>query len=154
RTRERIADAQVRADARVLAEVGDAEPRLRVVALDLRRHQRAADVRVRVRGVEVVDEAAVLPVDRAALALAEEVRLVEADESADARALARRGAEVHVARALLLHAEHDVDVALLVGRTRVRERQRRLEEAEVADALPAADQSVLVEHVTRDDEQL
>ena len=56
--------------------------------------------------------------------------------------------------ALLLHAEDDVDVALVVRRLRVRRRQRRLEEAEVADALVAADQRVAAEHVARHDEDL
>ena len=109
---------------------------------------------IAVREAEVVDVLAELPVQRALLAHAEQVRLIEADEAADARALPHRRAEVHVPGALLLHVEDDVDVALVVRRLRVRRGKRRLEEAQVADALVAAHQRVAAEHVARHDEDL
>ena len=55
--------------------------------------------------------------------------------------------------ALLLQVENDVDVALVV-RSRLRRRQRRLEESEVRDALIASNQELTVENVARHDDDL
>src|SRR5688572_21995678 len=92
-----------------------------------------------------------LPLQRRPLALAKQVGLVEPEEAADSSSLTHRRSEVDAAGALLLHREYDVDVALLAGGPSVRRRQRRLEEPEVGDVLIAANQSILVEHVTRED---
>src|SRR2546422_7612996 len=111
---------------------------------------RSADRRVAVGEVEVVEVLADLPLEAAALPLPEQVRLVQAEEAAHPGALPYRGAEVDVARALLRHTEDHVDIALVVGRTRVGERQRLLEEPQVRDVLVRADQRRLPEHVARD----
>ena len=107
---------------------------------------------VGVRQVELVDVLAELPLKAALLPLADQVRFFEPDEPAETRALAEGGPEVDLARVLLGHPEDDVDVALLIGGSRVRERQRLLEEAEVGDVLVRADQRVLPEHIARQDD--
>ena len=151
---EREREPQRSARACGLPEVRDRVLRLRAVERHRHGGARLVQRRIGVRELQVVDVSAVLPVDRAALALAEQVRLVEADESAEPRALPHGSAEVHVARALLLHLEHDVDVALVVRRSRLRKRQGRLEEPEVLDAAVAVDQPLLVEHVAGNDREL
>src|SRR5690606_25697750 len=135
------------AGPRATAEVADIIARPRVVRLHRPGNQRPLDRRVREADVGVVDVTAEQALDRPSLALAEEVRLVEPDEAADPGALPHRRAEVHVAGALLLHREDDVHVTLLLlRRADVGRRHGRLEEAQVADALPAPDEEVPVEH--------
>jgi hypothetical protein len=112
------------------------------------------DGRVRVRQVEVIDVAAELPLQRALLAEAEEVRLLESDEAADTSPLPDRRSEIHAPGPFLLHAKDDVDVSPLVCLAGVWRRQRRVEESEVRDVVIAANQQVLVEHVTRQHEDL
>src|SRR5689334_5351911 len=91
---------------------------------------------------------------RPALALSEEVRLIERDDYADAEPLSNRRAEIDVPGALLFHVEDDVDVALIIRRLGIRWRHRRLEEPEIPNALPAANQAILVVDVARNDRQL
>ena len=112
------------------------------------------DERVRVRQAEVIDVLPELPVERSLLAQAEQVGLVESDEAAHAGALAHGRAEVHVAGALFLHVENDIEVTLLVGALRVRRSNGRFEEAQVADTLVAANQCVAPEDVARHHEDL
>ena len=83
-----------------------------------------------------------LPLEPAPLALAEEVRLLQPEEAADAGALPQRRAEVDVAGAPLLDPEDDVDVDAVLGRLDVGRRHRLLEEAQVGDVLVRADQRV------------
>src|SRR5512146_2596158 len=66
---------------RRLADVANDEPRLLMVRGHHSRDVRTLDVRVGVAEAEVLDVTAKLPLQRAALALAEQVRLVEADEA-------------------------------------------------------------------------
>src|SRR6185503_698171 len=106
------------------------------------------------RQVEVVHVTSELPLERAALAATEQVRLVESDEAADAQALTDGRPEVHVTRALLFDVEDDVHVALLVRRALIRRRNRALEEAEVSNALPASNEPSLVVDITGNDDEL
>ena len=101
------------------------------------------------RHVEVVDVLSELPLEPAALALSEEIGLVQSQESAHAGPLPDRRAEVHVAGSLLRHAKHDVDVALIVGGLRIGERQRLIEEAEVRHPLVGGNEGILPEDVAR-----
>ena len=152
--REGEADAQRPARPRGPPEIGDPEARLRAVRVHLPGDEGAADLRIHIRRVEVVDELPVLPLQRPTLAFAEKVRLLEPDEATEPDSLPDRGAEVHVPGPLLLHPEDDVDIPFLVGGAHVREREGRLEETEVRDAPPAPDHPLLVEHIPRDDHQL
>jgi hypothetical protein len=137
------------------AEVGDVEARPAVICGETARDARLSDVRVAVSQVEIVDVSTELPLQLRAFAAAEQVGLIEADESAEAGSLPHRGAEVDVARSLLFHVEDDVDVALIAARPRFRRRHRRLEEIEVADVLIAANQIVAIEDLTgREDDLL
>src|SRR5262249_51500789 len=145
RARKREADLDLAAARRRLADVANDEPRLLVIRRHRSRDVRLLDPGIRIGEAEILDVLAELPLERAALALAEQVRLIEADEAADARSLAHGRAEVHVARALLLHVEDQVDVALLVGRVVVRRRHVLLEEAEVGDVSEALNELFLIE---------
>src|SRR4029079_6089841 len=60
---------------------------------------------------------------------------------------------VDVTLPLLLHVENHVEVALLI-RLRIRRRNGRLEEAQIADTLVATYEGVFPEDVTGDDEDL
>src|SRR4029079_8883210 len=154
RVGEREADLQLSAGRRRLTDVLNDEARLLMVGGDRARHVRLLDERIGVAQAEILDVFPELPIQRTALALAEEVRLVEADEAADAISLSDRRAEVDVAGALFLDVEDDVDVALVVHLARVRRRHVLLEEAEVGDVAVAVDQALLVEYIARNDEQL
>ena len=125
---------------------------LRAICADRARHPRQTDLRIGIRQLEVVLVASEVPVHGARLAASKEVRLLQADEAADAQSLAGRGTEVHVAGLLFLDAENDVHVAAGI-RTRVGIRHRRLEESEVRNVLIGADEAILIEHVARHDQQ-
>src|SRR5204863_1367795 len=110
------AELEVPAAAPEPADVGDDVAHARVVHADRRRDARLAHGGIGVRDVEIVDVLSELPLEPAALALPEQIRLVEPEEAADAGALSHRRAEVDVAGPLLGNLEHDVDVALIVRR--------------------------------------
>jgi hypothetical protein len=90
-----------------------------------------------------------LPLERAAFAFAEKIRLIEADEPADAGSLSDGCAEVDVAGPLFFDVEDQVDVAILIGLACLRRRHVLLEEPEIRDVTIALDQPFLVEYVAR-----
>ena len=147
---QRKAELHVGAPPPQPPNVGNHIPDTLVVHPNRSRDPGLADRGIRVRDAEVVDVLPELPLQLAALALAEQVGFVESDEPADACALPHRRAEVDVSGPLFGDVEDDVDVALLVGRFGLGERQRLVEEPEVRDALVRRDQRVLPEHVARD----
>jgi hypothetical protein len=64
------------------------------------RDARLLDVRIGISGVEVVDVFPELILELRPLAAPQQVRLIETNKAADARALSCRGSEVDVARSL------------------------------------------------------
>ena len=149
RAEERKADLQRPAGLPPAAKVAHDEALPRVEERDRARHPALLDGRVGVREREIVDVGAELPLELAPLAPAEQVRLFEPEEAADAGALPQRRAEVDVAGALLLDPEHHIDVHAVLGWPHVGRRQRLLEVAQVADVLVRADQQLAVEQVAR-----
>src|SRR5262249_51103888 len=109
RVEYRQSELQPAAGGHGLAAFANYEARLLMVRRNRSRQVRLLDARIAVAHRVVVDVLAELPLDRTTLALAEQIRLVESHESAHARALTDRRAEVHVARALLFHVEDQVD---------------------------------------------
>ena len=87
RIRQREAELQLAARRVRLADVANDEPRPLIVEGNRARDVRLADSRIGVAEAEVADVLSELPLQRSALALAEQVRLVEAEESAEAGAL-------------------------------------------------------------------
>src|SRR6267143_5633892 len=79
----REAQLQARAAPPQAADVGDDVPHPRIVHAERRGDARFAHGGIGERDVEIVDVLAELPLEPAALALAKQVRLVEAEEAAD-----------------------------------------------------------------------
>src|SRR6185437_7658015 len=73
--RQREAELQLSAGRVRLADVANDEPRPLVVQRDRSRNVRLANARIRVAQAEVADVLAKLPLERSALALAEQIRL-------------------------------------------------------------------------------
>ena len=136
------------AGALLLAEVADGVAGPRVEQRHRSGDAALADGGVGVAQREIVDVGAELPLQPPPLAPAEEVRLLEPEESADPRALPQRRAEVDVAGAALLDPEYDVHVDAVGRRLDVRRGERLLEEAEVGDVLVRTDQALAAEEIT------
>src|SRR5712692_4033683 len=112
-----------------LAQVGHRVACPGVVEGQGARESPAANRRIGVRRLEVIDVLAELPLKRKALGPTQQVGLLEPDEAAEAGSLSQGCPEIHVAGALLLHSEDDVDIPLLVGGPGIRRRHRVSEEA-------------------------
>ncbi len=86
-------------------EVADGVPGARVEERDGARDATLPNGRIGVAQREIVDVRPELPLELAPLAPAEQVRLLEPQETADAGSLAERGTEVDVAGAAFLDPE-------------------------------------------------
>src|SRR5690606_34832796 len=110
------AETDVGAGTELASEVTNRELRASTIRRGGATDHGSANGRIGVRHAYIVDVATVLPVARDSLALPEQVRLVQPDETSNAVPLSERGTEVHVPRPLLLHGEDDVHITLFVGR--------------------------------------
>src|SRR5882724_13230819 len=116
-------------------EVADGVARAGIEERDGARDAALADGRIGVAQREVVDVLAELPLELAALAPAEQVRLLQSKEPTDSGALPQRSAEVDVARPALLDPEGDVDVDPVGRWLDVGIGERLLEESLIGDVL-------------------
>src|SRR5439155_22794690 len=116
-------------------QIGDVVARAAVIGGNAAGDSGLPDVGVAVGEVEVVDEASELPLKLSALAAPKQVRLIQADETAESGTLPHRCAEVDITRSLFFVVDDDVDVPLVAAGTSRRSGHRCREEVELAYAL-------------------